>query len=142
MTTEQTTDTMYEAAITYAAAQGTEDGTNAGAWYELPDGSRSVFDVDALNGLLQGIEDGDPAVLDSFPYADLSGEWADTLTGPMLVVDALDAAGHSRDTVHGATYGYCKPTEDWGPDICDAYELAFNDAAVDEIVRRVRYQLG
>jgi hypothetical protein len=116
--------TAYDRALAYARDLGAEHGRNAASWYF--DGNTPQ---DAYAAVLRGLEDGDPAVLDTLPYADLSGEWADRLTGPMLVHDALVAGGidHEDDD---AMY---RATLDWFSDICDAYEVAFSDAAQSAI---------
>lgn len=57
-----TTDEQYERAIAYARDQGTRDGTAAASWYF--DGNTIIS---AYCAVLVGIEEGDPAVLDTFP---------------------------------------------------------------------------
>jgi hypothetical protein len=110
--------------LAYARELGAEHGRAAASW---------VFDgntpQDAYARALKGIEDGDPAVLDTLPSADLSGEWADTLTGPQLVADAISYAGGSDDL-----------SDDWFTNICDAYETAYDDAVLDEVSRVARFQ--
>ncbi len=125
--------TSYDRAIAYARERGTSDGTNAAGWY-VQDALRSTRDDVAIRRILREIEDGDPAVLDTFPQPDLSGEWADTLTGPELVRDALDAAGLTE-----CGPGFYQPVESgFDSDICDAYELAFSEAVEAEIARAAR----
>jgi hypothetical protein len=121
----------YDAAIRYAQDRGAQDGRNAAEWYVQDAG---INTRGGAHDVLAGIESGDPAVLDTFPFADLSGEWADTLTGPMLVRDAAAAA-------HGAT-GHYPHTDEWFSDICDAYETAFSDAVSAEIERAARAVLA
>ena len=113
-------DTQYAVAITYAEDRGTEDGTAAGSW--VIDGNTSA---DTARAILRGIEDGDPEVIDTLPTADLSGQWADTLTGPELVTAA-------------AAYAGIDDAEDVFNDICDAYEVAFEHAAQYEVERSAR----
>lgn len=124
----------YEMAIEYARTEGTRAGTAAASW---------VFDgntpEEAYTAVLRGLDDGDPAVYDTLPYPDLSGEWADSLTGPQLVDDALSAAGV---TVDDETGNPSRERMDWFTDICDAYETAFNDAVEDEVRRVALYQTG
>jgi len=74
----------YETLIEQARELGAEHGQNAASWYF--DGNTSQ---DTYAGVLRGIEDGDPEVLDTFPSAPLSGEWADDPT-PFGVLAALD----------------------------------------------------
>lgn len=127
----------YDKAIAYAAERGKRDGNNAASWYF--DGNTTH---DAYVRALSGIADGDPAVLDTFPFADLSGEWADTLTGPELVHDALwhvapeSPAPDQDDAIVAAFYS------DNFTAICDAYELAFTDAVSAEIERAARVQVS
>jgi 2-oxo-4-hydroxy-4-carboxy--5-ureidoimidazoline (OHCU) decarboxylase len=53
---------------------------------------------------------------------DLSGEWADTLTGPMLVSDAMEVAGiDEADPEADSLFA----------DVTDAYEDAFYEALHD-----------
>ena len=130
----------YDQAIAYAAKRGAQDGANAAGWY-LQDtlGGRVTGDpVKAARYILRGIEDGDSAVTDGFPFADLSGEWADTLTGPELVHDALWAVlpasddPSQDDATEDAFYA------DVFTDVCDAYENAYNTAAQDAIAQYAR----
>jgi len=132
-------DTTYAAAVAYAADRGRSDGLAAASWYELPDGSH------ALRRIIDGIESGDPIVLDTFPSPDLSGQWADSLTGPALVCEALQAADAPHDGMpYGHAPGACATCDAWDAtgDICDAYETAYSDAVESDIGRRARYQLG
>lgn len=118
----------YERAIEYARELGAQHGRKAASW----------LDIDESNAarILAGITDGDPAIMDILPSPDLSGQWADSLTGPELVSDAWDAAGVSRGTVKG------DPTFDAAfSDICDAYEVAFSEHAQYATEDRCRYYL-
>jgi hypothetical protein len=85
----------YDAALAYAAARGAGDGANAAGWYvqDTIGGRVSGDPTKAARYILRGIDDGDSAVTDGFPFADLSGQWADSLTGPQLVNDAWASAG-------------------------------------------------
>lgn len=65
---EQVTDYRQVAAV---RALGSEHGHSAGTW--AIDGNTTV---ETARAILQGIEDGDPAVMDMQP-SPLSGEWAD-----------------------------------------------------------------
>jgi hypothetical protein len=120
-------DHAFEIAIAFARDEGASDGKAAASWYF--DGNT---DTATYANVLRGIEDGDPAVTDTFPAPDLSGQWADGRTGPFLVKDAADAA-------HAAT-GHYPHTDEWFADICDAYETAFSEAVETEIARMARYQ--
>ena len=137
VTVERATD-PYDRAIAYAEAEGTRDGKAAASWYF--DGNTPA---DAYARVLAGIEDGDPAVLNTFPYADLSGEWADTLTGPQLVRDAWWSAYPDLDSddMDDQMDDLNATGTDAFSDICDAYETAFSTAVQDEISRVARYQV-
>jgi hypothetical protein len=131
-------DTAYDRAITYATDRGARDGRNAAEWYVQGTLAERVRDPRLTAAIiLRGVEDGDPAVLDTFPYADLSGEWADTLTGPQLVEDAIvNADDWSMQRDAWRAYWASMLTAD--QDICDAYEEAYAAAAAAEIERAVR----
>lgn len=124
--------TPIDRAIAYATERGRADGLAAASWYEVPTGSGIN-----LARLIKGIDDGDPAILDTFPTADLSGEWADSLTGPALVEAAIVNADDWTMTRDEWT-AYWSVLEPFN-DICDAYEIAFSDAAAAEIERVARY---
>lgn len=139
----------YDAAVKYATDLGAEHGANAAEWW-LQDtvGGRARGGTDWRSSaeanartILRGIDDGDPAVLDTLPASDLSGQWADSLTGPELTADALTAAGlvHDGDTYarpYGHAPGACPACDAWDApgDIADAYESAFTMAAEAAIV--------
>lgn len=144
-TTAPTLD-PYAKAIEYARSLGAEHGRNAAEWYRADvysssglvpryDAHGRLLSADAENArrILQGIEDGDPAVLDTFPTPDLSGQWAGRLTGPQLVEDALTAAGITPANTSLAYMIAHDPA-----DICDAYEAAFTEAAEDAIASAAR----
>jgi len=151
----------YERAIAYATERGTRSGTAAASWYEMssiggsaPD--RLVYDASgrivdsaiasAARAILAGLESGDPAILDTLPYADLSGQWADTLTGPDLVRDTLvhigarHCDGSTDPDPFGHEPGACNICDwyDATGDICDAYAFAFDVAAQDAIESAAR----
>lgn len=139
----QIESTPADRAIEYAANLGTEHGTNAAEWYAQDTFGGRVWSKRgshaAAIAVLRGIRDGDPDVLDCFPRADLSGEWADTLTGPQLVEQAI---------VHADDWSMTRPAwiayweaNDVFTDVCDAYEQAFSDAVQSEIERTARLAL-
>ena len=115
-------------ALEIAAQRGTADGKAAASWCYDGNTPREWY-----ARILQGIADGDPMVEDMIPRADLSGEWADTLTGPQLVAESISEAHEPDDPDHYA---------DSFSEICRAYEQAFSDAAQDEIARAARYQFA
>jgi hypothetical protein len=109
------TDT-YEAILARAREAGEAHGRAAGSWYF--DGNTSE---ETYAAVLRGIEDGDPAVLDTFPCAPLSGEWADDPT-PESVLEDL-----------GVTWE--NPCAD---DCILAYEEGFYEASADGIAETAR----
>lgn len=133
-------------ALQYARETGTAHGRAAASWYEIRDEATA-------RAILSGLEDGDPAILDTLPSADLSGEWADTLTGPQLVADAwaeglcsdYRAVGMDHTAAYEAAADRYIVLRDAGEDafseLCDAFELAFSEAAEDAIARAARLML-
>jgi hypothetical protein len=110
-----------EELIAKAEGLGADAGKAAGSWYF--DGNSSE---DAMRAFLVGIEEGDPAVMDTLPSAPLSGEWADDLTPHSLFVEL---AGMEYDNT--LTDALCD-------ELCSAYELAYMTAAENEAVRYAR----
>ena len=87
MSTNPTVQTPADLDV-QAAAIGREHGTNAATWVEI--GSTNAARV------LAGIEDGDPAVIDSLNEPNLSGEYAGDYVSRDLARD-LDVAYDSLD---------------------------------------------
>jgi hypothetical protein len=109
-----------DAAEKDARKEGRERGENAASW--LLDGNSTE---DAARRLLQGIEDGDPEVMDSLPSAPLSGEWA----GELLPADVLAWYGlDSEDPAAG--------------DVLLAFEDGFSEGVQDGAGRLARDFLG
>lgn len=132
-------------AVAYAERLGRERGTNAVGWWSQNhlgggcDTRRNVEVKYEARALLKGIEDGDLMLLDSIPHPDLSGEFADTLTGPQLVQDAWRAAGVEIDDPDGPAVTTDSVIYD--DEICDAYEAAFSRAVEAEVVRLAKAAL-
>lgn len=103
--------------IARAEVLGAEAGRAAASWYF--DGNTTD---ETYRHVLKGIDDGDPRVMDTFPAAPFSGEFADDMT-PARLLDALDMSGD----------------EDYADAAVTAYEDAFHIAAHDEIERVARY---
>jgi hypothetical protein len=103
-----------------AEEEGYERGKAAGSW--LLDGNSTE---DAARRLLEGIEEGDPEVLDELPSAPLSGEYADN----PLPRDVLDALEVDEDADHAE-------------DVLRAYEDGFSRGVTDEALRSARVMLG
>jgi hypothetical protein len=121
----------YEQALAYARELGAEHGSNAASW--VFDGNTTQ---ETYRRVLQGIEDGDPEILDSLPAPDLSGQWAGELTSDELVRDSLELAAMLNwamgDAMFATVYG----------EICDAYEDAFSTAVQHEVERTAREMLS
>lgn len=137
-------------AIAYAADRGRRDGTGAGEWFaqDAFGGRVTRGAAESAERILAGIADGDPAVTDGLPFADLSGETAGTLTGPALVDDARYAGGlqHSdRHDLYAETFretcDACRFTADAFTDVCDAYESAYATAAAETVERLARLEI-
>ena len=98
---------------------GAKAGKDAASWYEADDWNR----------VLQGIEDGDPEVLDTFPFLDLSGQHA----GGTTDADILNEIGiDSEDT-------------EIEPEVLDELINLFRDAydqAVSEEIERRANQMA
>lgn len=116
-----------------AIARGREDGDNAAGWWIQENGggrdTRPAKDLASMaERILRGMDDCNPEVVDALPAPDLSGQWADSMSGPDLV-----------ESVTGV------PRSEWTDriesafsDLCDAYENAFRNAADRAIVRHLR----
>jgi len=107
-----------------ARRMGESDGAAAASWYFDGNTAEHVY-ADVLGG----IESGDPLVLDTLPWLDLSGEWADgpderaILAG--IRADA-DVAGPQGDD----------------DALIDAYRGAFDSAVLDAVEAACRNHLG
>lgn len=89
-----------------------------------------VFDgnttTETYHSTLQGIEDGDPAVMDLLDWSPLSGEWAGESTSDLLGDLLEDLADDDVDTL---------------PEIEEAYETAARDTYWHEIERVARVMI-
>ena len=105
----------------YAWEVGAEHGVSAQSWIDLTGD-------DTARAYLTAIDEGDDN--DILPRPDLSGQIADTLTGPQLVEDAMpDASDEERMDAFN--------------DVCEAYETAFVYASEDALRGRcIAYLLG
>jgi hypothetical protein len=93
---------------------GNEHGEGAASWYFDSNTSCETYER-----VLKGLEDGDPAVLDTLPTNPLSGKYADDLTPRSLLMQL----GEDEDTVSAETQDA----------ICTEYELAFDSAVQDRV---------
>jgi hypothetical protein len=118
--------------ITQAQKIGSEHGRNAADWWRQDaiggrvwgDGQRMARDV------LQGLEDGDPAVLDSLPGPDLSGQFADGYSSRDLLRDL------------GVKDGDASFWEGLTDELFTAYETSYSNAVSDAVEGYCRQALG
>lgn len=106
------------AGLESAREAGRAAGVAAGSW--VVDGNTSQ---ETMRAILQGLEDGDPAVYDSLPSAPLSGEWADAPT-PRDIVNEYSEEGDDEDAM------------------CTAYEEGYAEGVEAEVARSCRAMLG
>ena len=113
---------------------GHDHGIDAARWWEQDTiGGRASVDTRLVAAAyLQGIEDGDPAVIDSLPHLDLSGQWADGPTASDLYDTAMSAP----------TYVMLAEVPAWDDlpaevqaELTDAYADAHAEAVVTEVER-------
>ena len=74
--------------------RGTQDGRNAASW--MVDGNTpnpGMF----LSKLITGMEEGDPAIMDSLPEPRVGGEWADDPNWEQICMDELDRYEDGED---------------------------------------------
>lgn len=126
------TTMTLEARITEAAARGTRAGKAAASW---------VFDGNTTDetyrATLQGIEDGDPAVMGGLSWEPLSGQWAGEsiteLLGDLIAWRAVITEGAADDEEEA-------DDEEWEA-LTDAYEEAAQTAYWDGIEATCRLHL-
>jgi hypothetical protein len=97
--------------------RGYRDGYAAATWF-------APHDEETARRILDGIDAGDPEVLDALPPPRLRGEFADEPTWNNILED--------ED---------CEDSDDGRPELFDAYCYAFSCAAEREIVRYYRAML-
>lgn len=119
-------------AITQASKIGRVHGISAAMWWEQDTlGGRVTGDArPTAKAVLKGLEDGDPEILDSLPYPDLSGQWADGYSSHDLLNDV------------GVNDGDASFFDGLTDDIFTAYELAFNEAVEDSVSKSARAVLA
>lgn len=97
-------------------AKAQENGKAAASW--VTDGNTPA---ETYRYYLRGIEDGDPAVLDSVRTPDLSGEYRDEYTEDQLLADVGWVPHDGTDLMH---------------ELCDQYNLEVSTAFWNEVERR------
>lgn len=125
-----------EAAKLTAHDIGYEHGQHSTGWWEQDTiGGRTSGDTTAIaRQVLQGIEDGDPAILDALPSLHVTG-WPDGYTSADLAHDCLGPEPHRGDTAAHQSW------LDSQPGIRDAYEHGFDEGAHDAVIGACHYQL-
>lgn len=103
-----------------AAKLGKEAGKAAASWY-----FDETADANTYRVVLQGLEEGDPEIMDTLPSGWLSGEWAGDPTPDSLMRD-LGVEPYTAD--YDATVDY----------MCRVYEQAADEASYEAIERRAR----
>lgn len=116
--------------IAKAQELGREAGLAAASW--VFDGNSSEKDYVRV---YQGLEDGDPEVLDALPSPNLSGEWADDPTPKSLFEEITGADAHAESSWNYDAY---QATLE---EICAAWEQAAADAVQEEVGRLAREHL-
>ena len=110
----------YRETMRAAKIEGTKAGKSAASWWDDPRHDYAV--------VLAGLDAGDPAVIDTLPWLDLSGQWADGATYRGILdrcvvgADATDA-----DWVDGTV-----------DQVVDAFRDAHDDALRAEVERICR----
>ena len=120
-------DSVHDRAIAIATDLGRDAGLAAASWTFDGNTGENVY-----RRILQGLEDGDPAVFDDLPSADLSGQWADEPTARSIAESVANELGVDVGTM----------SHDNVDRIADAYCDAFNDAAASEVERMAREHLA
>lgn len=109
--------------LAHARERGESDGKAAATWVEISEPETAVAWLE------------DERQLDDLPSPNLSGEWADDITGPQLFAEILDAAG-------------CEPLDgddecaEWFTETLDAYSDAYRRAAEEHVMARAREVLA
>lgn len=112
---------------------GAEHGRAAASWYF--DGNTTAATYAAT---LRGIEEGDPAVYDTFPGSPLSGEYADGMTPSRLAAELGLAA--PDDGIAGSSEELA--AAELADAVCTAYEEGYHDAVADAIAAAARAAIG
>jgi hypothetical protein len=102
-----------DAIVVQAEQEGYDHGVTAGSW--VLNGNSTA---ETARRLLEGIEEGDPEIMDALPSSPLSGEWADGV----LPRDVL--GWYDLDEDHVAA-----------DDVLSAFEAGFSRGVADEVVR-------
>lgn len=84
----------------------------------------------AAKAVIAGIDDGDPMVIDGFPYCDLSGQWADGLMPREVAEEILDDAGIEIDDNDDLDASWNLFDE-----LVDLYVQYYDESITDEIGR-------
>lgn len=114
----------YRETMRAARVEGARAGKSAASWWDDPRNDYAA--------VLDGLEAGDPAILDTLPWLDLSGQMAD---GPT-----------DRDILDRCVVGADATDADWEDgtvdEVIDAFRDAHDDALRAEVERICRYHLS
>jgi len=116
---------------------GQRAGRNAADWWAQDTvGGRATADTAArARAVLAGIDNGDPAVLDTLPVCDLSGRWADTPT------EADSHASRYTDTAPPDAPGWNHLDAGHRDEAIAAYRDGFDTACPDRVAEHCRTAL-
>jgi hypothetical protein len=113
------TDLTFDRLQERASELGAEHGHSVATYVEIEDAV-------AARKILNGIEDGDPEIMD-MQRAPLSGEFADDMTTGRLL-EELDVPEDQRENT------------DLVEALCENYELGYSQGYWDEVQRMAMYQ--
>jgi hypothetical protein len=122
-------DTQYDQAIARAAKYGAQGGTGI----NLIDILGHNYTLADLERMADGITDGAPDTMDSLPYLDLSGQWADGMRSEdvLEIVLPMDVEVEDMEDEPEAT-----------DDIVEAYRVAYDEAMVETVERMLTEQIA
>ena len=125
MENETMTDAMWAQFKADMAKAGKADGKNAAEWatQDLWGGRVTRGERQTAQRFLDGIEEGDPEIIDLIPRLDLSGQWADGVT--------------EEDVLANCDVDTDRDPEDL-EELIEAYRDAYDTAAIEEIERSAR----
>ena len=120
--------TTWPAVLDALRQAGQDHGRTAADWWAQDAvGGRASGDTAATaRTVLAGIDDGDPAILDTLPTCDLSGRWADSPTEADLYTQAAPDDAPRWDDLDPDHRG----------EAIDAYRDGFDTATTDRVVEQ------
>ena len=121
----------WQELLKQAESLGRETGNNAASWYF----DRTETNLDNYRRVLNGIRDGDPMILDTFPSAPLSGEYAGDMT-PKTLFELLRATDR-QVLEHGV--GFCEAYEEG---FFSAFQESVEQECLNSLERSVVFHIG